>query len=300
MDILNIFKENKLVESVNNAQQAIKTTGKLISLISDNKVSASVREMLQGLKTIITEKPNITSVNHFINHFLLQISPENQPIIIKELLEVFHERWKNVDRKTAETAIQQYDFNGKNILIHGSDVTITALIENLVVNLKTCNVTQIVTVHDKIGKQQATEIAELGIPVSVIDDSEISKYIQQTDVVIMSAEIVMHETFIAKSGAYNLCIIANHFKVPVYILSDTRKILNKKYFPNSVVDTFVGKNKKPIVDVWKDAPDNINTNYLHLEEVSNHLITKFVFENDAYTPEELPEQVDKTLVAKFI
>lgn len=71
--------------------------------------------MLQGLKTIITEKPNITSVNHFINHFLLQISPENQPIIIKELLEVFHERWKNVDRKTAETAIQQYDFNGKNI-----------------------------------------------------------------------------------------------------------------------------------------------------------------------------------------
>lgn len=300
MDIFNIFKENKLVESVNNAQQAIKTTGKLISLISDNKVSASVREMLQGLKTIITEKPNITSVNHFINHFLLQISPENQPIIIKELLEVFHERWKNVERKTAEIAIQQYDFESKSILIHGSDECITALIENLVVNLKTCNVTQIITLHDKIGKQQATQIANLEIPVSVIDDSEIAKYIQQIDVVLMSPEIVMHDSFIAQTGAYNLCLIAKHFNIPIFILSDTRRILNKKYFPNSVVDTFVGKNKKPIVDFWKDAPQNINIQYIHLEEIPNELVTKFIFENEAHTPERIPEQVDKILVAKFI
>lgn len=176
MDFLKKIKENKLVESVNNAQQAIKTTGKLISLISDNKVSASVKEMLQGLKTIITEKPNITSINHFINHFLLQISPENQPIIIKELLEVFHERWKNVDRKTAEVALQTYDFDGKKILVHGTDVSITALIENLTVNLKTCDVVQIISLHDKIGKQQATHIAELNVPVTVIDDSAIAEY----------------------------------------------------------------------------------------------------------------------------
>jgi translation initiation factor 2B subunit (eIF-2B alpha/beta/delta family) len=300
MDIFNIFKENKLVESVNNAQQAIKTTGKLISLISDNKVSASVREMLQGLKVIITEKPNITSVNHFINHFLLQISPENQPIIIKELLEVFHERWKNVDRKTAEVALQNFDFEKKNILIHGSDITITALIENLVVNLKTCNVTQIITQHDKIGKQQAMEIANLEIPVNVIDDAEIAKYIQNIDVIIMSPEIVMHDTFIAKSGAYNLCIIAQHFEKPIFVLSDTRKILNKKYFPSSVIDTFIGKNKKPILDLWKDAPQNVNINYLHLEEIPNYLVTKFIFESEAYTASELSEQVDKTLVTKFI
>ena len=69
MGLFKKLTESKLFESVNNAQQAIKTTGKLISLISDNKVSASVREMLQGLKTILTEKPNINSINHFINHF---------------------------------------------------------------------------------------------------------------------------------------------------------------------------------------------------------------------------------------
>lgn len=300
MDFLKKIKENKLVESVNNAQQAIKTTGKLISLISDNKVSASVKEMLQGLKTIITEKPNITSINHFINHFLLQISPENQPIIIKELLEVFHERWKNVDRKTAEVALQTYDFDGKKILVHGTDVSITALIENLTVNLKTCDVVQIISLHDKIGKQQATHIAELNVPVTVIDDSAIAEYMKEIDVVIMGIDIAMHETFIGKTGTYNICIIAEYFKKPVYVLSDTRKILNKKYFPTSVVDTFIGKNKKPIVEIWKDAPANVKVNYIHLEEIPNTMITKFVFENEAYTPQELFEQVDKTMVIKLI
>jgi hypothetical protein len=76
--------------------------------------------------------------------------------------------------------------------------------------------------------------------------------------------------------------------------------LNKKYFPSSVVDTFIGKNKKPIVDIWKDAPQNINVDYVHLEEIPNNLVTKFIFENEAYTPEELPEQVDKILIVKFI
>ncbi len=91
MDLFKKFKENKLVESVQTLQSAAKTVNNLISLISDSKVSTSVREMLQGLRTVITEKPNITTINHYINHFLLKIDPENQPIVIKELLEVFHE-----------------------------------------------------------------------------------------------------------------------------------------------------------------------------------------------------------------
>jgi len=300
MSLFKKLTENKLFESVNNAKQATKTTGKLISLISDNKVSASVREMLQGLKTILTEKPNINSINHFINHFLLQISPENQPIIIKELLEVFHERWKNVDRKTAEVALKTYDFADKTILVHGNDIAITALVENLNVNLKTCNIIQIISLHDKIGKQQASKIAEIGIPVTVIDDSAIANYIQDVDVVLMGNEIAMHETFIGKTGSFNLCLIAKYFDKPVYILSDTRKILNKKYFPTSVVDMFIGKNKKPIVEIWKDAPSNINVNYIHLEEIPNQLVTKFIFENDAFTPEELEDEVEKTMIVKFI
>src|SRR3954462_328317 len=148
MDIFKIFRENKLVDSVQTLQNTTKTVNNLISLISDSKISNSVREMLKGLRTVIVEKPNISSVNHYINHFLLKIDPENQPIVIKELLEVFHERWKNVDRKTAEIANQQFDFDNKTILLHGNDLNSQSLVDLLQVNQKKFNLIQLISIQD--------------------------------------------------------------------------------------------------------------------------------------------------------
>ena len=299
MDIFKIFKENKLVESVNSMQQAAKTTSSLISLISDNKVSSSVRDMLKGLRTIVTEKPNIASVNHFINHFLLQIDPENQPIVIKEMLEVFHERWKNVDRKTAEVANSLFDFENKTILLHGKEIAVQSLVELLNVNQKKTNIIQLISHQDVLGKEQASDLSALDINVKVIDDAGAGKYLEQADVILMGCEIVMHETFIVKSGAHILCAAAKHYGKPVFVLSDTRKILNKKYFPQSVLDRFIGKYEKSPDELWKDPPENVEVIFDYIEEVPNHMVTKFVFEKQAYSPEELIEQVDKVLVSKF-
>ena len=89
MSIFKKITENPIIESAKAFQNATKTVNNLISLMSDSNVSKSVKEMIAGLRTVITERPNITSINHYINHFLLKIDPENQPIVIKELLEVF-------------------------------------------------------------------------------------------------------------------------------------------------------------------------------------------------------------------
>src|SRR3954462_10481496 len=147
MDIFKIFRENKLVDSVQTLQNTTKTVNNLISLISDSKISNSVREMLKGLRTVIVEKPNISSVNHYINHFLLRIDPENQPIVIRELLEVFHERWKNVDRKTAEVANLNFDFENKTMLLFGSDLNVQSLVELLDVSQKKFKVIQLVSLR---------------------------------------------------------------------------------------------------------------------------------------------------------
>jgi translation initiation factor 2B subunit (eIF-2B alpha/beta/delta family) len=299
LDIFKIFKENKLVESVNSMQQAAKTTSSLISLISDNKVSLSVRDMLKGLRTILTEKPNIASVNHFINHFLLQIDPENQPIVIKELLEVFHERWKHVDRKTAEVANSLFDFEHKTIILHGKDMAVQSLIELMQVNQKKVNIIQLISTSDEHSKEQASNLATLGIPVKTIESAAAGKYLAQADAVLMGCEIVMHERFIVRSGAHVLCAAARHYNKPVFVLADSRKILNKKYFPQSVLDRFIGKYEKPASELWKDAPNGVEVDFDFIEEVPNTLVSNFVFEKQAYTPEELTEQVDKVLITRF-
>lgn len=299
MSIFKKISENPIVESAKALQNATKTVNNLISLISDNKVSNSVREMLNGLRTVITEKPNITSINHYINHFLLKIDPENQPIVIKELLEVFHERWKNVDRKTAEIANQSFDFENKTILLYGNDTNIQSLIDLLNVNQKKINIVQVVSLQDKFGKEQATTVAAKGIEVKVIDDAGVGKFLTEIDIILLGCDIIMHETFITNSGAHLLAAAAKTYKIPVFVLADSRKILNKKYFPQSVLGTFIGKEEKSGDEIWKNPPENVEVVFNHIEEVPNKLITKFILEKEALTPHELIEKIDKVLVANF-
>lgn len=299
MDIFKIFRENKLVESVQSLQGAAKTVNNLVSLISDSKISNSVREMLTGLRTVLTEKPNITSVNHYINHFLLRIDPENQPIVIKELLEVFHERWKNVDRKTAEIASHQFDFQDKTLLLFGHDINVQSLIELLDVHQKKFKVIQVLATQDDAGKEQVTSIASKGIPVKVIDMASLAKYMKETDVVLLGCDIIMHDSFIARSGSHLVAALAKKARKPVFVLADSRKLLNKKFFSQAVVNTLIGKEEKPGSQLWKNAPENVEVVYQHIEEVPLNLVTSFILEKEALRPEELPEKIDKVLVANF-
>ncbi len=299
MSIFKKIKENPIVESAKAFQNALKTVNNLIALISDNKISNSVRDMLTGLRTVILEKPNITSINHYINHFLLKIDPEGQPIVIKELLEVFHERWKNVDRKTAEVANQNFDFENKIILLHGEDINVQSLIDILIVNQKKFSVIQLVSMQAKFGKKQATALAAKGIDVKVIDDAGLGKFLPTIDIILLGCDIIMHETFISKSGAHLIAAAAKYYKIPVFVLADSRKILNKKYFPQSVLGTLIGKEEKPSEGIWKNPPQNIEVVFNHIEEVPNKLINKFILEKEALTPHELIEKVDKVLVTNF-
>jgi translation initiation factor 2B subunit (eIF-2B alpha/beta/delta family) len=299
MSIFKKITENPIVESAKAFQNAMKTVNNLISLISDNKISNSVREMLDGLRTVITEKPNITSVNHYINHFLLKIDPEDQPIVIKELLEVFHERWKNVDRKTAEIAYHHFDFENKTILLHGNDINIQSLVDLLNVNQKKFNLIQLISFQDKFGKEQATALASKGIDVKVIDDAGVGKFLPEIDVILMGCDIIMHETFITKSGAHLIAAAAKTYKIPVFVLADSRKILNKKYFPQSVLGTFIGKEEKSGDEIWKNPPEQVEVVFNYIEEVPNQLVNRFILEKESLTPHELIDKIDKVLVANF-
>ena len=299
MSLFKKITENPIIESAKAFQNATKTVNNLISLMSDSNVSKSVKEMIAGLRTVITERPNITSINHYINHFLLKIDPENQPIVIKELLEVFHERWKNVDRKTAEIANQHFDFENKTMLLHGNDIHIQSLIDLLIVNNKKFNIIQLISKQDKIGKEQAEILANKHVSVKVIDDAGVGKFLKEIDVILLSSNIIMHDVFISNAGAHVLAAAANSYNIPVFVLSDSRTILNKKFFPQSVIDTFVGKDNKPSAELWKNAPENIEVIYNHMEEVPNKLITTFILEKEALTAQELNDKIDKVLVTNF-
>lgn len=304
MEIFKTLRENfslsNIKEQVTSAKNTAQMIESLLTLLQDNKISSSVKEMLTNLKVVVVDQPNIVSVNHFVNHFLLKLNPENQPIVLKELLEVFHERWKHVDRKTAQVAYNLYNFKNKRIAFYGQNEAMVSLIDICAVNQAHCKAIQIIGKNDKEGKDQAVAIRAKNTEVTAVDIYNISRLKDQVDFLVLSSNIIMHETFIARSGTQLLTTWAKQHHIPVLVLSDSRKILNKKILPASVLGSFINESPKPTSEIWKSVPENIEIFNYHLEEVENHLVDFFVLENQAYPPVELSQEVDKILVSKFI
>lgn len=304
MDILKNIRETLSLSNIKEQASAAKRTAQMIenllSLLQDNKISSSVKDMLNNLKILISDKPNIASINHYINHFLLKLNPENQPIVLKELLEVFHERWKHVDRKTAQVAYNLYNFKGKRVAFFGQSDSMLALIDLCVVNQSHCQVIQVLNRGDKESQNQALQIRKKGVQVTVVDIYNFSRLRDKVDFLILGSDIIMHEEFISKSGSLLLASWARLNSVPVLVLSDSRKILNKKILPQRVIGTFIGETPKSAKEIWRAVPDNIEVINYHQETVENKMVDFFILENQAYRPDELYQEVDKILVSKFI
>ena len=304
MDIFKSLKENFSLASLTGSVKAVKNTTqiieRLLTLLQDNRISASARAMLSNLKIVMIDQPNIVSINHFVNHFLLKLNPEDQPIVLKELLEVFHERWKHVDRKTAQVAYDTFNFENKTIAFFGSSLYMQSLIDICVVHQAQCKAVQILGRKDKEGQEQATQILDKKIDVTAVDIYNVGRLKDKIDYLILTSDIIMHQTFISKSGSQILASWAKNSNIPVLVMSDTRKILNKKILPDSVLSSFIGEKPKSGTEIWKAAPADIEIFNYNLEEIDNPLVDSFIFEQKAYDPKELSQEVDKILVTKFL
>lgn len=288
------------MEPVQRLNRTAKTIESLRSLLSDNKVSQSVKQRISGLITLVTTRPNITAINHYFNHFLLQLDPENQPPVLKELLEVYHERWKHIERKTAEVAFDTITFvDQPTLLVHGCDKSILALFDLLMVKQINVNVYQTLSRPGKEGQEQALQILENGYSVNMIDDYAIANVLPECDAVLMGCEVILHNEFVAHAGSHTLAAASKFYKRPVYVMGDSRRIMNAKFFPQNVLNTIVGEGKSDARNIWKDAPNKVNVISSDKEYVPNYCVDGFILEDKLHTSEALRDEIDKVMVTKF-
>ncbi|MCP4123580.1 MAG: hypothetical protein GY751_17655 [Bacteroidetes bacterium] len=304
MDIFKQLKDavsgNKIMEPVNRLNRIAKTIESLRSLLKDNKVSQSVKDRINGLITLVTTKPNITGINHYFNHFLLRLDPENQPPVLKELLEVYHERWKNVERKTARIAYDALILDDEpTFLLHGSEKSVVALFDILMVKQAKVKIFQTISRPGKQGKEQATQLAEAGFEVQLIDDHCIGRVLPEVDFVLLGCEVILHNDFINIPGTHTLIAAAHYYKRPIYVLGDSRRIMNAKYFPQNVLNTLIGESRSMDDKLWEDPPEGITVSSMDKEQIPNYIVDAFILEDSVHTPESLKEEIDKVMVNKF-
>lgn len=82
------------------------------------------------------------------------------------------------------------------------------------------------------GWEMAKRVAELGMPVQLVLDSTVARVIRSVDIVLFGAEgVVENGGVINTVGTYQMAVVAQSQRVPVYVVAESFKVLSPHSSP---------------------------------------------------------------------
>ena len=120
---------------------------------------------------------------------------------------------------------------------------------------------------------QAEILAALGFRVSLIHEDAISKFMDRIDLAIFGADLITKSHFVNKTGTYPISLVFNHFHKPVYVLAESRKVIEV-----AEINPAGAEEKKPASELYPGTHSNIDVHNLYFETVPLSVVTKVFFE----------------------
>ncbi|MCF8241230.1 MAG: translation initiation factor eIF-2B [Melioribacteraceae bacterium] len=120
------------------------------------------------------------------------------------------------------------------------------------------------------GRIFSSKLAEQGIAVKLITESQIPEFIVDCDCAVIGADKILPDNSIVnKVGSRLLAITANHFSVPFFVFASKNK--------NSDSDHFV-PDERNTDEIWVTKNNFISIKNYYFETVNSKLITEIVQE----------------------
>ena len=101
------------------------------------------------------------------------------------------------------------------------------------------------------GHTVAKQLAEAGLPVTLVVDAALGEHVRAADVVVVGADAVFEGTYFNKLGTRILQEQARAVRKPFYVLADTAK------FVPPALASWMRVEDKPTAEVWKEAPRGV-------------------------------------------
>ena len=189
----------------------------IIKVFTSAKYSES--ELLQSF----SELGEIDSSMVLVHHFLKELQPAIGQDFRQQMLQ-YKQKWDNVNYGIS-TNLQEYIADKKLIILtHSSSGVIIDILMNLVLKGYLIDVIQTVSEPGAEGREQAKAIAQLGINTRVIKDENLIKTIGQVNCCFLGVDQYDDKSFVNKVGSR--AIIDAQFNKPVFVLGDTRKMVD--------------------------------------------------------------------------
>jgi len=120
---------------------------------------------------------------------------------------------------------------------------------------------------------------DAGIPVTLVVDAALGLHVPTSQAVVLGADAVMQDYFVNKIGTYALCLMAREHAVPVYVLTDTIRMVGKNIIPRKQV------SHPPSEVIRQPQPYTIDNRYFDF--VPLELVDIIITAGECHAPQDL-------------
>lgn len=248
--------------------------------IFEKEPQADISEIVSLLNKLIRFHSNFVVLFHFVNALFTEIekNPESQNLYFFILN--YKTKWKNAGEEAGKKFMEEIHLQEKNILLHSNSSAIHTLFTKLAAKYIFPTIFQTASGPVNEGKIQAEYLSKLGFNIKFIHESAIAKFIDKIDFVVFGADLITEGKFLNKTGTFLISLLFKHYNKPVYVISDSRKIIKTQKLSEEIKSGLLTEKEKSKEELWENPPKNVKPINYYFEFTPNDLVAKFFIEKE--------------------
>ncbi|MCF8364887.1 MAG: hypothetical protein K9H16_03845 [Bacteroidales bacterium] len=255
-------------------------------LIRENNAEISLSTIHDRLPLIQGGLGHFGVVSHFMKYLKINIDEitkgQKSNDLLFDVVKQYDKRWKNANAEVAAITSNFFDLQNKTILLHSNSSVITSFFSTLSARNIRISIVQTESRPENEGQYQAMKLANLGFDVKFIVDTAAAFMMDKVDMMFTGADQIHKNYFVNKIGTYSLALLCREKKIPLYVLADSRKIMDTNTKPEDLYNI-----QRPGKDIWNVNHENIEAVNFYFEPIPVELVTNFFTETRVLLPSEL-------------
>ncbi|RLG71332.1 MAG: hypothetical protein DRO11_04705 [Methanobacteriota archaeon] len=250
-----------------------------------------------GRKLVFT-RPSMSPIANTVQELLFRVRKASEKMGLDELkvftlrsVETIIEEVVSAAERVSEQALPLIE-DGSTVMTHSLSSTV---IKTIGKTFKAGKKVSVVLTESRPlceGVKTAEKLSEMGVPVTLVVDSAAPHTLQDVDLVVIGADSVLASgAVVNKIGTLPIALAANHWGVPLYVLSDTYKFNTRNYLGQAVI--LEEKSSTEIIN--QEKIPGVKIRNLYFDITPPEYITGIVTETGVIPPETVREEIEKML-----
>lgn len=288
------IKSIKIQGATNLAEAAIKALENVAKKSNAKNKTHLISELEKAKSLLYSTRPTEPLMRNSLR-FIVANAKESKLVDTDDLRKLVSVAGKDILGKIEDAKKRIGEFagnkieNGMTVFTHCHSSTVIAAFRHAKAQGKKFSV--ICTESRPLfqGRITATELVKMGIPVTMIIDSNVSTQIKKADMVMVGADLITSDmNFVNKVGTQNVAYGAKRAGIPFYVCTDLAK-----YDPETMFGKTEEIEQRSPDEVWKGAPKKLKILNPAFDLVARELVTAYITQEGVLAPESVLDIINE-------